>query len=232
MRKVSIIIPTKNEEECIFLLLTELKKYYLNIGEIIIVDAMSTDKTIQISKKFNCRIILQKKNQSGYGAAIIKGIKSSVCKYSLILDGDGSKNPLYINQLLKKINSKDLDFVFAERYGKNAGSFDDTIITYIGNRIFTYLGKFFFKLNINDILHTFFICKNSSFKKLRFEYLNFGFCAELPIKIHQYKLKYSSIPTIERRRFGGLVKVRSLIDGMVILRSMLFLFFASLGKKF
>ena len=231
MKKISLIIPTKNEEESLPILLKDIKNYKEIIGEIIIVDGQSIDKTIEIAKKLDCKIISQKE-ETGYGAAIIKGINNSCFEYSIVLDGDGSKNPFYISKLYKKILKEKLDFVFAERYGRNSGSLDDTFLTYVGNRIFTNLGKILFKIKINDILHTFFICRNSSFKKIIFKNFNFGFCVELPIKVHNYKLTYKSIPTIERKRIAGRPKVRSFIDGIKILKSILVLFFTSFGEKF
>ena len=136
------------------------------------------------------------------------------------------------SDLSKKIKDSDFDFIFAERYGKDAGSLDDTMLTFIGNRIFTYLGKIFFNLKINDILHTFFICKNLSFKKISFNHFNFGFCVELPILVHKYNLKYGSLPTTERKRIAGEVKVKSFKDGIKILKSMIILFFTTFGKKY
>ena len=47
------------------------------------------------------------------------------------------------------------DLVFGSRYEKNAGSEDDTIVTLIGNKIFSFLGKVFFSLPLSDILYTF-----------------------------------------------------------------------------
>ena len=231
MTKVSIIIPTLNEEESLNILLNELTKYKEDLEEIIVVDANSDDNTLEVAKNFNCKIIIQEK-KLGYGDAIIKGINASKCNYSLVLDGDGSKNPFYIKDLLDKIVKSKSDFVFAERYGKNAGSMDDTLLTYIGNRIFTYLGKIFFKIKINDILHTFFICKNSSFKKIEFNHLDFGFCVELPIKTERLKFNYKSLPTLERERLAGKVKVRSFVDGYKILKSMILIFFTSKRKNF
>ena len=40
--------------------------------------------------------------------------------------------------------NENFDLVFGSRYEKNAGSDDDTLITYIGNKIFSFLGKIFF----------------------------------------------------------------------------------------
>ena len=224
MTKVSIIIPTLNAEESLKILLNEINKNSENVREIIIVDAQSSDKTIEISKSYNSKIIIQN-NKSGYGDAIIKGINASNSEFSLVLDGDGSKNPIYINSLLSKIIKSKSDFVFAERYGENASSLDDTLLTYIGNRIFTWLGKIFFKIKINDILHTFFICKSSSFKKIKFNHLDFGFCVELPIEVERLNFTYKSIATTERKRIAGKVKVRSFVDGFKILKSMISIFF-------
>ena len=230
MPKISIIIPTLNEEESLSILLNELTKYNDYIDEIIVVDANSNDNTLNVAKNFNCKIIIQKE-KLGYGDAIIKGIYASNCRYSLILDGDGSKDPIYIKDLFNKIVNSKADIVFAERYGKNAGSLDDTLLTHIGNRIFTNIGKIFFKIKMNDILHTFFICKNSSFKKITFKYYDFGFCVELPIEAERLKLNYQCLPTIERKRLAGKVKVRSFADGYKILKSMILIFFTSRRKN-
>ena len=62
MTKVSIIIPTLNEEDSLIVLLNELSKFNDNIYEIIVVDGQSTDKTIEIAKKYNCKIIIQERN--------------------------------------------------------------------------------------------------------------------------------------------------------------------------
>ena len=229
MTNLTVVIPTKNEEESLLILLEELNSFKDIISEIIVVDAKSTDKTIEIAKKFECETIIQQ-DEVGYGDAIIKGIDKSSFEYTVVLDGDGSKNPIYIKKLFDDIVNKNNDFIFAERYGPKANSLDDTFVTYIGNRIFTNIGKVFFNIKMNDILHTFFICKNSSFKKINFEHYNFGFCVELPIKVEKLKLKYDVIPTIERKRLAGEVKVRSFVDGVKILQSMLKLFFTNFRK--
>ena len=48
-----------------------------------------------------------------------------------------------VRQLRSKLKNN-CDFIFASRYGKDCGSLDDTLLTFIGNRIFTLLGKIFF----------------------------------------------------------------------------------------
>ena len=41
--------------------------------------------------------------------------------------------------MIEQLNDKKADFVFGTRYEKNCGSDDDTIITFVGNFIFTKL---------------------------------------------------------------------------------------------
>ena len=226
MNKVTIIIPTLNEADSLKVLLEEINKLSFKklIEETIIIDANSTDDTQIVAKKYQCKLILEG-DKKGFGAAIIEGNCNSKSFYSVVLDGDGSKNPNYILNLIKSIEENNDDFVFATRYGKEAGSEDDTWLTYFGNRIFSNLGKIMFGLKINDILHTFFICKTSKFKNLKFKYSNFSFCVELPILVNKFKYKYSEIPSHERRRIAGKVKVNSFIDGFIILKSMISLYF-------
>ena len=53
---------------------------------------------------------------------------------------------LALSQMITKINK--YQFVFGSRYVKNASSDDDTIITFIGNKIFTFLSKKLLKIKL------------------------------------------------------------------------------------
>ena len=54
---------------------------------------------------------------------------------------------------------------------------------------------------------------------------DFKFCVELPIKMGFAKMKYTSIPSYEKKRIGGKKKVNALKDGFLILTEMIKLFF-------
>ena len=58
--KVSLIIPAKNEKESLGKVLTELKQYSI-VNDIIIIVDSKKDNSIKIAKKFNTKIIVQKK---------------------------------------------------------------------------------------------------------------------------------------------------------------------------
>ena len=117
------------------------------------------------------------------------------------------------------------DFVFASRYMQNAYSKDDTVVTFIGNKIFTILGNFFYKLDLTDILYTFILGNKKKFNSLNIISDGFEFCVELPIKIKKKNLSYLSIPSIEEKRIYGKKNVNELLDGFKILFKMLTLYF-------
>lgn len=223
MKKITIVIPARNEEASLKKLLRKFKLYKKYYKEIIVVDGKSSDKTIQIAKKNNCRIIRQK--NLGYGDAIILGVEEVKTQYFIVFDADGSKDPRYLSKFYNKLKKDKTEIIYAERYGKGAGSLDDTLITYVGNRIFTILGKIFFNLQLNDILHTFFLCEVKKFKQMNFKFKDFSFCIEFPIKARRANISCSYIATIEKKRYDGVPKVRSFVDGAKILIGMIILFF-------
>ena len=47
---------------------------------------------------------------------------------------------------------------------------------------------------------------------------DFTLCLELPVKVHQNKLKYTEILSEERERYAGKTKVNAFIDGLKILK--------------
>ena len=220
MNELTLIIPAKNEVESLPIVLDELKRY--NYKTNIVLHITDLD-TIQAIREYNVNIIYQE--NLGYGDALINGIKQCKTKYFCIFNADGSFNPSEINQMFKTLQSKKLDFVFASRYQENSGSDDDTLITLIGNYIFTYIGKIFFGLNINDILYTFLIGDTQQANTLNLKEKNFSFCVELPIKAKKLGMKMMSTNSYERKRIAGKKKVNAFKDGLLILLHMIKLFF-------
>jgi glycosyltransferase involved in cell wall biosynthesis len=220
MHNLTLIIPAKHEAESLPIVLDELQKYNYNINIILHPTDVNTIKAI---KNYNINIIYQK--NKGYGDALIQGINSCKTKYFCIFNADGSFDPSEIEKMYNTINSEKLDFIFASRYQSKSGSEDDTIITLIGNYIFTYIGKIFFKLNITDILYTFVIGKTKEALMLNLTKKNFSFCVELPIKAKKMKMKLGSTNSYERKRIAGKKKVNAFKDGFLILKYMISLYF-------
>ena len=219
MKNITLIIPAKYEKESLPSVLLELNKFSFNI---IVVLEPTDHETIDSIKDFDCTVIHQ--INKGYGDALILGIKSVKTEYFCIFNADGSFNPIEISGMYSSLIDKEGDIIFGSRYEKNATSEDDTIVTKIGNFIFTKLGKILFKLPITDILYTFVLGKTKMILDLNLQSQDFAFCVELPIKAQKKNYKIFSTPAHERARIAGKKKVNAVRDGLYILKKMIFMF--------
>ena len=148
MNNLTLLIPAKHESGSLPLVLTELNEIDCKI---LIVMEEEDFETLESVKGFNVDILFQK--NKGYGSALIEGINKINTDFLCIFNADGSFRPSELKSMFEKVQSH--NFVFGTRYEKECSSEDDTFITYIGNKIFTYIGKLFFRLTTTDILYTF-----------------------------------------------------------------------------
>ena len=221
MNNLTLIIPAKYEMESLPTVLDEILKNSLGYKLKICLSKNDLD-TINAIKKYPVEILFQK--DLGYGAAITEGIESDTNEFFCIFNADGSFNPSELPDMMKLMQEKNLDFLFASRYLKNSGSEDDTLLTWTGNKIFSLIGKILFNLPISDILYTYTMGRTSSFKKLYVKEKDFRLCVELPIKAKKFGLKFLDISSYERPRIAGKKKVSAFRDGFLILLCMLKLF--------
>tara|TARA_B100002019_G_scaffold242683_1_gene219059 strand:+ start:412 stop:1098 length:687 start_codon:yes stop_codon:yes gene_type:complete len=214
MSQISLIIPAKQEPNALPIVLEEIKKNNYNFNIIVILDRNDVE-TFNSIKNLDCKILWQSKK--GYGNAIIDGINNCETKYLCIFYADGSTDPKFILPMLKKLEENKYDFIFGSRYEKNAYSYDDNIITKIGNFFFTFLGNFFMRLKLTDILFTYIFAKTDKIQSLKLESDDYCLCIEIPFKIKLNNLKYSTYPCVERKRFADKKKVKAFSDGLKIL---------------
>ncbi len=106
---LSIIIPTLNEEDYLPRFLKEIKKQDFNDYEIIIADANSTDKTVEIAKEFGCRVV-----QGGVPAkGRNEGVKVAKGELLLFMDADNFYLPdNFFEKILSEFKERDLDAAY------------------------------------------------------------------------------------------------------------------------
>jgi|TARA_Y100000310_G_scaffold117394_1_gene116146 glycosyltransferase involved in cell wall biosynthesis len=211
MKELTLVIPAKDEAECLPRVLDELKNF--DCKKIIIIPETDLNTRNSI-KNFDCKIITQK--VGGFGIALILGIKEVETKYLCIFNADGSFDPQYLKNMYNELLNN-CDFVFNSRYENSGGSDDDTFLTLVGNKIFTFICNLLFRLNISDVLFTYVMGKTLAFKSLNLKRKDFRFCIELPVLAKFKKYKFISKPSYERSRLTGKKKVNELKDGFLIL---------------
>jgi len=220
MKKITLVIPAKNEILSLRQVLNEVKNFEF-ISQIIVIVDSQNDNSIGIAKEFGCTIIIQ--NKKGYGSAIIEGFKNAKTDFACIFNADYSFDPSYLEEMVFKSNT--YDFIFGSRYGNKGSSEDDDIITLIGNYIFTFMSKYILKINLSDILYTFVLCNVAKFNSIEFKKKDFRFCIELPHQVNLNNFTYTEIYMNERRRYAGNKNVNVLKDGFLILLEIIYSFF-------
>ena len=108
----------------------------------------------------------------------------------------------------KLVNEK-LDLIFGSRYEKSAHSYDDDLITRIGNFGFTLLGNFYALKNFR-FTFTYVFAKTDCLKNMKLNSDDYCLCVEIPFKAKLSKLRYTTLPCIERKRFADKKKLKLL----------------------
>jgi glycosyltransferase involved in cell wall biosynthesis len=210
---LSVIIPTKNEAACIADVIQELEGVAA-ISEIIVVDGHSIDETVNIVRSMGYRVVVQP--GAGYGDAVQEGVRHAVGDAIAFIDADGSYDPRELPDLLRLVAEQGHDVAFASRYAPGAGSDDDTWLRLVGNKLFTWLLRFFHGVQISDALFLYMVARRSVFQRTSVTSPGFEYCIEFPIKVHHAGLRYTEIPSRERPRIGGESKVRAFYHGWKI----------------
>lgn len=236
--KVSVIVPTLNEIGNIENVLSSIAKQ--KVDEVLVVDGHSDDGTIEFVKKLGYKLILQEGR--GLGKAIMSGIKFTSGEYIVIVDADGSHDPAYIPELIKKIG-EGYDVVVGSRYlsgpkvknlffrNKCSSSYDDTFIREIGNRFFTYLCRKLYGLDIHDVLMGFKAFKRSIFQKVVLSEKGQQFDVEILIKAKKAGFMIGQVPVVEHKRGYGKSKLSVPYHGFKVFSVIIKEFFPSKTDK-
>jgi len=218
MNFVSIVIPTKNEEKNIGYVLKDIKKFFEEKKdikyEVIIVDAYSKDRTVEIAKKFGAKVIF---DEFGKGSALIKGMKRAKGDIIISMDADCSNRVNELELLISGIKAG-YDVCMGSRFLQGGGTGDMPLIRKIGNKFFVFLVNLLYHANYSDLCYGYRSFKRSAIKKLNLEEKGFGIETEISIKAVKEKLKVLEVPSFEKPRKFGKGNLKTLRDGFVILK--------------
>jgi len=112
-RSTRIVIPARNEEASIALVLDEIPRDL--VDEVIVVDNGSTDNTAAVARAHGATVLSE--TEPGYGAACLRGIAhtSDDTDVVVVLDGDHSDYPEDLGAILAPIAAGEADFVVGSR---------------------------------------------------------------------------------------------------------------------
>ena len=162
--KISVVIPTKNEERTIQEIVEGSTKH---ADEVLVVDGHSTDQTRERAAVAGARVILD--NGSGKGAALRLGIKEASGDIIVFIDADCSHDPADIPKLVEPIARGDADMVIGSRLkggSDELGSTVSEVFRLYGGRLIALAINLRFGQSITDYLNGFRAIKTSVARKL------------------------------------------------------------------
>ncbi len=118
--KLSVVIPVYNEQENIADLLRRVRNVVGPQAEVIVVDDGSTDKTADLLRDSDARVIRHPYNK-GNGAAVKTGIRNARREYVVMMDGDGQHRPEDIPNLVERLD--EYDMIVGARTSESAQTF-------------------------------------------------------------------------------------------------------------
>jgi len=219
--KVSVIIPTLNEERTIGECIGRAKDALESLGfdyEIIVSDS-SSDRTAAIARSLGAKVVFPDKK--GYGYAYLYAFRHASGDIIVMGDGDATYDFSEIPKLLEPLIKGEADLVLGSRFkGKIHENAMPWLHRYIGNPLLTWFTNFFFNARVSDAHSGFRAFKKEVLEKLKLSLEGMEFATEMIVKARLSGLRISEVPINYYPRIAES-KLRSFRDGWRHLRFML-----------
>jgi len=208
--KLSVIIPTMNEEKSIGLVIDEVKGA---VGasrelEIIVVDTDSKDRTRAIALEHGATVVDEPRR--GYGRAYKTGFERASGEFIATLDADMTYPASEIPLLLERLDKDSLEFIATNRFAKmEKGAMGAK--HRLGNWVLSVTARLLFRVRIKDSQSGMWVFRKSCLERLNVESDKMSFSEELKIEAFK-KLRAIEVPISYRVRLGE-VKLQSWNDG-------------------
>lgn len=208
--KVSVIIPTMNEEASIGLVIEEVNKALGSIPhEVLVIDTDSKDKTRDVAAAKGAVVIDEPRR--GYGRAYKTGFEKAGGEIIATLDADMTYPASVIPQLVAMLEAKNLDFVTTNRFAmmhRGAMSAKHRF----GNWVLSTTTRILFRVRLKDSQSGMWVFRRAILGDLVLKSDAMSLSEEL--KIEAFKKKKAVEVPIEYRVRVGEVKLSSWKDGL------------------
>lgn len=215
-KKYTVIIPAYNEEEAIVSTVEGVKKVTDGAFEILVVDDGSRDKTFDLAKSCNVRVIKHEKNQ-GKAAALETGVMNAKGDIVATIDADCTYEAGKIRELVKLIENG-TDLAIGSRFlGRAEGL---KMLNRAGNWIFSSLISLFTGQRVTDAQSGLRAFRKDLFFRLAVRAKGLDWETEMTARAVREGYSVVEIP-IEYYERVGISKLHPFKDGYRMLRGVL-----------
>ena len=220
--RIGAVIPARDEQENIGLVVADLKSLRLCtdrhfIDDIVVCDNGSLDRTAECASRAGARVVTQP--EPGYGIACLTAIAAlQPVDVVLFVDGDRAFDVTQSVLLLDRIVDG-ADLVIGSRTLGRMESGALSLPQIVGNRVAGLLIRLLWKERVTD-LGPFRAIRTVALTKLAMADHTFGWTIEMQIKAIQSEMRVEEVPVDTMRRRHGVSKVGGTVKGVI---------FASIG---
>jgi dolichol-phosphate mannosyltransferase len=215
LKKLSVVIPARNEGGCIASTVGHLNLELQLHGvphQIVVVDDGSTDGTYEILQELSHKmpelVLVRNEQLHGFGRAIICGLAKITGDSVVIMMADESDDCRDVVQYWRKLN-EGYDCVFGSRFMPGGGVICYPRIKLLLNRIVNTCIRFAFGIPLNDTTNAFKAYRKSVIDGCQpLISPHFNLTVEMPLKAIVRGYSWTTIPITWRNRRSGEPKLR------------------------
>ena len=207
---LSVVMPAYNEEQTIEEIINRVL-VRPEVGELLIVNDASTDRTWENLQKFagnpRVRLFNQEVNQ-GKGAALIRGFREATKPFVIVQDADFEYTPEDYPIVLAPLLAGKADAVYGSRFMGTPGQVR-FFRHEMGNKFLTFLSNWFSDIHLSDMETCYKAFRREVIQNLKLESCRFGIEVELTAKLaRSRRLRIWEVPiSYNPRRFDEGKKI-------------------------
>jgi glycosyltransferase involved in cell wall biosynthesis len=204
--KLSIVIPTKNEEETLEPILMGALKH---ADEVIVIDGQSSDSTSEIARRHG--VAVHQDRGKGKGEAMRMGIELFSGDVILYMDADGSHHPDDIPRIAGPLLRGEADMVIGSRFKGGSDELVGNInqlFRITGSNIITTFINYRWSVHLSDTQNGFRALSREAATALNLRINGFPVETEMDMQLLQRGFHIAEVPAHEYRRKGGESKIR------------------------
>ena len=212
---VSLIIPTLNEAENLVHVLPTLPDV---VDELVIVDGGSTDGTLEVVRQLRPDAKIIEEPRRGKGIALQAGFAAAEGDILVIMDADGSMDPLDIPTFVAALNAG-ADVAKGSRFVQGGGSSDLTPVRTLGNYMLTKAVQMTFGGRYSDLCYGYMAFWRHVLPTFDGGAVGFEVETFLNVRTLAAGLRVVEIASFESPRIHGESHLRTFSDGFRVLRT-------------
>jgi glycosyltransferase involved in cell wall biosynthesis len=215
-RRVSLVIPAKNEARNIGWV---LERVPLLVDEIVLVDR-STDATVAVARAIRPDVVVVTTDRPGKGIALRTGFEAATGDYVVMIDADGSMDPLEIPRFIELLD-RGFDLVKGSRFLPGAGTADMSLLRDAGNKALLIFANVIFGASHSDLCYGFAAFRRDRVLALGLTADGFEIETQLFLRAFRSGLAVGEVPSFESPRRSGTSNLNTFRDGRRVLSTIL-----------